>query len=98
MARYEYVSNEKAEKDKTDCITEDTKGVGSYENKETSAITPWCPGPCFSLIIYQRSVFDPNKNVLVKCWGIVCTIGFQKYRAVLVAFLHFTIHYLPTYS
>jgi|688.fasta_scaffold780882_2 hypothetical protein len=42
--RYEYLSNEKAEKDKTDCITEDSKGQSGYQNKEAAAITPWCPG------------------------------------------------------
>ena len=38
MTRNEYMSNEKAERDKTDCITEDSKA------EEGTVPTPWCPG------------------------------------------------------
>jgi hypothetical protein len=38
LARFEYLSNEKAEMDKTDCITEDSKP------EEGILPTPWCPG------------------------------------------------------
>ena len=38
MTRNEYMSNEKAERDKTDCITEDSKA------EEGTVPTPGCPG------------------------------------------------------
>jgi hypothetical protein len=45
VTRNEYLSNEKAEKDKTDCITEDSKGSATYQKAaEGGPVTPWCPG------------------------------------------------------